>query len=326
MKSSVDHVIHSTLRKHADELNCIYFPYNGFYEWMLNSVPMRLHCPKDTLVHEWPCKHWKDNINWLPGGVEVIPNRIDIDAIIVNWRKEVPFIADKIAQQLHISSIIIDHELPAENANKNLRKYVNSRMPSKSVFISCSSLLSDEWAYNDNMEVIEIPYGFKIPDAIAKENEVLVVGDYNYYDTQLLNEMLNAHPNTKCLGYNGHGNKYKSMDEVISEMSKSLVCIMASESTIPPFLAMAAAASGCAIVTNSTRWTNHVFKHGESAMFFDSMPDIKKHVRSLLNNKNKLEDIMMQGKQNIIDNYSMKKFQENWISLMLDISKRIYKR
>lgn len=326
MKNSVDNVVHSAMRSIGEQLNCIYFPYNGHFEWMLKSTTMKLHCPKDSLVHEWPCNNWPENTNWLPGGIEFIPNRIDIDAIIVNWRKDQSLKAEKIADIFHLPLIIIDHELPSEESNTNLRKYVNSRMPKKAVFVSVSNVVNDEWKYNKEMEVVQIPYGFSVPEAITKENDVLVVGDYHADDTELLNEMLNSHPNTKCLGYNGHGVPYKTLDEITIEMAKSKICITASESTCPPFLAMTAAAAGCAVVTNQTRWTKCIFEHNDTVMFFDSVKDIKKHIRTLITNKSKLDDMAMKGKQIIIDNYSIEKFRQNWINFMADISTRIYTR
>ncbi len=326
MKNSVDNVTHSVMRRSGEGLNCIYFPYNGYFEWMLNLTTMKLHCPKGLLVHEWPCNDWSKNTNWLPGGIEFIPNRIDIDAIIVNWRKDQSLKAEQMADILHLPLVIVEHELPAADANTNLRKYVNSRMPKKAVFVSVSKVINDEWKYNKDMEVVQIPYGFNIPEPITKEHDVLVVGDYHAEDAELLNEMLNAHPNTKCLGYNGHGTPYKTLDEITTEMAKSRICITASEATYPPFLAMAAAAAGCAVVTNQTKWTESIFEHDDTVMFFDSIKDIKKHVRRLITEKNKLENMAMKSKQIIIDDYGIEKFIQNWISLMADISTRIYTR
>ncbi len=328
MKSSMDHVIHTAIHKEGGELNLIYMPYDGMFEWMMSTLPYKLYAPQNTSVYQWQCNNWPSNINWMPQGVKALPNRGDISGVVVNWRKDHAFTGEQMADQFHIPLIMVEHELPDASANQNLRNFVNSKMPNKAVFVTTHRVVRDEWDLDDSMEAFNIPYGFVVQDNkdILKDKEVLVVGDYSRGDSQMLEEMLSCVPDVTGIGYNQGTKEYSTLNEIILQMRRYKICITASQPNRPPLLAMMAAACGCAVVTNETRWTKAIFTEGKTALFFDAVSEIKKLVRTLTQSSELVDDMSIRSRKMIFKDHSMSAFIKNWTNLIQTLSKRVYIR
>jgi len=326
MKDAIDNVINKAIRKPGDDTNLLYIPYDGNFEWMMSSVPVRLYAPSNSLSREWPCNNFPQSLNWLPAGANFIPNRIDIQAVVVNFRKEAVHNAAGIAHRFHVPLVIVDHELPTKEASSNLKRFINSQLPPGSVYVTPHSMVNESWAYSDTMESYNIPYGFEKQEQSIKQNDVLVVGDYAPEDAGLLSELLNCHTKVMGIGHNGsRTTPYTSMKDLIYHMSNSQVCVVIFQEHRPPFFAMLAAACGCAVVTNRTRWTESVFENKTNAILFDNIDSVKRLVRELIHSDT-LDDMALAGQEMIERDHSINKFRDGWIDLLNDLSTRIYIR
>ncbi len=328
MKSGIDHVIHAAMRKNLEQFNVLYFPYDGWNEWMFNNTDIKAYTAKDALVYDWPCDDWPDNINMLPKGMLQIPNRIDLDAVVCNFRKDQVFQAEKIANIYHIPLILVDHELPNKSSNDNLRRYVHSRMPKQTIFVATHGIVVNEWKYpKEGCDAFVIPYGFVCERRALKSNDVLVIGDFSPEDRPLLNDMMNSDANVKGIGYNPRVTEpYSSFKEVENHLRTSRIVITASPETRPPMLALMAMAMGCVVITNKTRWTDTVIAHEENGMLFERSSDIKKIVKTLLNDHDLTRQLAGRGQEYIIDQFSPKKYVDSWTHLLRKVTKKVYIR
>lgn len=326
MKNQVDQVIHAATKKPEDEVRVLYLGYNGWFESLFGGTGITCYTAEDSNLYEWGGV-LPSNFNVLPKGMTFIPNRIDIDAIICNSRKTQVFNAAKLADAFHLPLILIEHELPGTSANKKLRQYVNSRLPERCVHVFPHEFVKEEWALGEDKESHIIPYGFHIPKQALRNNSVAVVGDYGMADYGLLEAMMNCSPEVVGMGNNpGVTVPYKSIGDVMRLLSESYVCVTACTPSAPPFLAMLAMACGALTITNRTRWTEKIIEDGKTGLLFDSATDIKRMVKSITADKDKLDNIALRGQKYITQNYEMSPFSQQWHKLIQTLITRTYKR
>ena len=141
----------------------------------------------------------------------------------------------------------------------SIRKFVNEKTPKNATYVVPNTIVSDAWDYNrSNIGTYEIPYGFDIVNT-EKVNNVLVVGDYNEQDFQLIDIAMDSHPSAYGIGYNSNTKEYSNFSELLEHIDKAKICITLTSKNKPPLLAMLAASRGCCVITNSTAWSKEVF-------------------------------------------------------------------
>jgi len=315
MKSALDHVIHSVLRKDEDPINILYFGYDGWFESMISKIPnTKFYVNKDYLQYPLDDCTTPYNFTILDKGMTYIPNRIDIDIVICNSRREQVNHAATIAAAYHLPCIFIDHELPNSNTKSSLREYVNSRLPKSCIHVCTSSIIVDEWILDK--DTIVVPYDISsVTIDKPKTQEVLVVGDYEPQDQRILDIMLNAHPDAKGIGNSKSLKKYDSYESLMYHMSNSKVCIMCINENRPPILAMMAMAAGCIVIINNTRWTTSIINHGDNGFIFDKANDIPKYVKLALSPESCIDT-----------DYTPHNSTNTWLSLVQDSIKGVYLR
>lgn len=329
MKSGIDHVIHAAIRKPATEVNALYLPYDGWFEWIFQNSGVRCYSSAEATAYDWLCGEYPPNINLLPKGMNYIPNRVDLDVVICNHRKDQVIKAANVADAYHLPLILIEHELPFETSKSNLRQYVNSRMPKRVVHVVTDQLVNEEWGlHNTDREVVHIPYGLVGFGSEVRDIEVLVFGDYTINDYSLLELMLASHPKSVGFGNNpGTGTQpFKKFKEVQKALGRSKVCLTAHSSMRPPFGMFLAMAAGCAVITNKTRWSSRFIEHGKTGFLFERGADIKKVVKDVCADEALKERVGMAGRKAILEQFSVDKFQSGWHNLIEQLSTRTYVR
>lgn len=321
MKTAVDQVIHSAIKKDA-HLNLLYMGYDGWFESLLLSPEINFYCPQDATLYERNAQ-LPINFTLMPKGMNYIPNRIDIDGVVCNSRVQQVQSAFQIAESFHVPLILIEHELPMASSKEKLRRYVNSRLP-RCTKVCTHNLVKEEWFLEDTKV---IPYGFPVAGNNIKNNKVLVVGDYHQADYGMLNTMMSCHSTVVGLGYNnGLTQEYKSYKDVFEHMTQSDICVVASQGHKPPLIALFAMAAGCVVVTNKTRWSERLITHEKDGILFEKSSEIKKVVRHLLQHESLVDDISLAARQNIRENHPHKEFVDGYINLIKEKTKEVYVR
>jgi glycosyltransferase involved in cell wall biosynthesis len=324
MKTQVDHVIHSAIRKPEDSINVLYMGYDGWFESLFSLSAVMCYMSQDGLCYEWGGV-LPNTYTVLPKGMAYIPNRIDIDMIICNSRQEQTFKAAEVADAYHIPLVLIEHELPGSTSSPKLRKYVNSRLPERCYHVVPDQMVADEWYLEKDTHVI--PYGLPYAPANIRKHNVLVAGDYNHDDYGLLNALINCNPDTATIGNNpGLTQPYKNLSDVVEAMSECYICITALSETKSPIVPMLAMSTGAVVICNRTKWTEHIIEDGKNGFLFDSVSDVKKIVRKLVNDKDLIEEIGTAAQRKIVSQHPYQTFNDNWIKLIHELSTRTYKR
>lgn len=325
MRIAIDSIIHSVSRKDDDPLNVLYFGYNGWFECMFGSIGIKCFTKENnTTQYEWAGMLPK-TFTVLPSSYPHIPDRIPIDAIICNSRRARLLDIANISRIQHIPFILVEHEIPFKNIKPALRSYINSRLPPKCIHVVPSDFVQKEWCLDDNVN--KIPYGIPVAPKTLKNNDVLIAGDFAEEDFGLLQFMLSVHPTAIGIGNNqGLTQPYTNYNDMLEAMCKSRICITAGGQTQSQTLILMAMSAGCVVITNSTPWTEHLKQQHNDIILFEKSSDIKKHVRSLMQNSDHVDQIGFNLCSAIRDNYSYSKFADNWKELLNRVTKEAYIR
>lgn len=331
MKSNIDYVIHSALRDNTKPLNILYYPLDGWYENLCLDRENRYYFTVESAVYKWPINQAPENFTVLPYGIKQIPNRLDLDLIIVNHRIEHLEKIKKVSDLFHLPIILVEHNLPKKDASTNIRKYINSRLPLNIHHIVTNDLIKDEW----NLEEVQtIPYGLEmnptwteLKDLENRTNDLIVIGDYSQEDYSLLGEMINSHHTTTALGNNAHYTKsYISTNFLSSQLQSHKVCLMASGDNRPPILQLLAMSQGAVLITNRNRWTEKIIKHEENGLLFNDTKDMKKCVRFALENNTARENIQCNAYKTIRSDHYYDDNTIKWKSYLSSVAGEVYQR
>lgn len=325
MKSGIDHVIHSELRKPGEEFKLLYYPYNGIYEWLYHSDMIKCYGNMEDIIYEWKTGSFPSSINHLKYGLYNVPQRLDFDAVVCNHRYEQVFKAQQISEYYHLPLIIIEHELPAKESKENIRKYVNSRMPKKAIHVITDPLVAKEWCLEKEYEYI--PYGFKPQKSLLRTNDIIVIGDYNVEDFGLLNGMMSCHPKIKGYGFNqGITQEYKSFEDLTNILCQSRIVILGNGSVRSPLLTMLAMSCGAMVMTNRTRWTENIITHQENGILFESIKELRGFSKKYMSDEDEVAKIALAGQSMILEKYPYTKSLSMWQELLQKVSKEVYIR
>jgi len=324
MKHGIDNVIYSALKSNEDPINILYMGYDGIFDTILSTTPNTnffIYKPKAL------CRFWgaplSNKFTYIDNFYN-IPNRIDLDVIICNDRKEQIFVAEKMSHHLHIPIVVVEHNLPSSKSKPSLRQYINSRMPNSRCVIPHKTI-KDEWYMSDDVDII--PYGIPIQKRIIKHKNVVVVNNFQDSNSDVLNKLLTISVDTIGVGYNGgRTQEYKHFGELIEFIRSAVVCITLVDEDGPPFIPLLAMGCGTVVLTNKTRWTTQIITEGENGFLFDGLKDARKKCKSILGDKDLVEDVIYNAYQYISNNHEREKFCDRWTNLIKSVIRKPYIR
>ena len=323
MKYSIDHVISAAFPS-VQSNAVISDVYNGVFEHLLTDTGIQIFSAENLINREFRHNKFPNNINMLPKGLNYIPNRFEPSAIIINSRQENMFSMMDIAEKYHLNVILFEHELPLKNVKTNIRKYINSRIKKNVTHVYPYELVKYEWHLEDSgKELIHIPYGIpNLKSDTEKDIDVLMVGDYQSGDRDVLEEILAINKNCVGVGYNnGLTKEYDDFKDIYKFMQRAKICVSLYPENQPPLYAMLAASAGAIPVVNRTRWTENLFIE---QMVFDDITKIKKTVDGFLNDTGR-EQIAAEIQDSILKQFDYAKFTKAFKDTIHSVSKKIYK-
>lgn len=320
MKQAIDHVINAAMMTNKDQLNVLYLGYNGIIDSLFRNNGINYYIVEEAQKYvsniELP-----DNFTKLPYGVNYIPNRIDLNAVIVNHRFQHIADAAHIADTYHLPLILVDHDLPGQNSTMKLRHFMNSQLPKRCVHVVPHPIVMQEWGI-DNAHLI--PYHLPVTNIVPKVRNVLVVGSENVIsDHMYITGLLNTDPNSLYVGRNGiYNTPYKNLDEMLKYISESYITVALQSDNQPPILPLLAMKNGSVVVTNRTRWTSSIISDGVNGFLFSSIDEAKKIIRKLLSDKMWLHDIIKEAEEteNTVDSHGL------WQRLVRNLATKAYIR
>lgn len=274
MKQLLEFVIDRAFIKSSEKISALYMPYDGKFEWLLKDMPLELYSSPELIYRENRSQKWPDNIYWLGHKLQYIPNRLDIDLIFCNHINQINT-ANALAQNFHLPIVFFNHELPQQSSraythytlDKLDREYIHFVYPHESY--------RQAWDHEGD-RVFVFPYSFPQVEALEREQEVVVLGDFHENDQYLIDAMLSVHPDAIGLGYNNNMTPYQDIDEVVAQLQKTRLCLTATEPKLIPFWAMLATSCGCQVITNKTPASvPHQFS------LFENVGEINKRVKEI---------------------------------------------
>lgn len=351
MKNYVDQVMHSALRKTGQEVNTIYYPFDGLFENIFGTIPVINHFV--SFFKKYPFNiAIPNNYNELPnealGRTEnyatSFPDRVDVDCIICN---------DILTEQNNTNSSMIStgwHVPLIVNVHSDV-DLINTHMIEDKINSTCikdenvysvfgHDVIKSRWGLENHPRAVTIPYGIPFlnnqNNFDERENIALICDVLNPETVDFINKVNQKIPNlniytTTPLSIEVNPNNTPTFcptfRDLLKVMNNNKICIaLNSEASHAPIIPMLAAANGCAIITNDCVWSSLIFNHNHDALLFKSLDQLQEQVFGLMFNSELINFLSDNAKQNMRSNYNMVDFQQKWITFISNVINKVYIR
>lgn len=328
MRNALDNILRPLMPKTVDELNILYFPYDGIFEQSLPMDNCRYYVMGDHQIYGSSEHLYGDNFYILKDGMLSYATKLDL--VIANHRKNQLHSARSFANDYHLPLILFDHELPALDASPKLRSFVSKQFNHNNHVFSFDNLLGEEW-YSDINTVCN--YGNAITLDLEKDifeykkNNIAFIGDHNPSDAPMISSILSSHDDIVGFGYNGDlTQEYTSFEELAAIMVHSRIILFVVQESRPPLMALYAMAAGCVPVFNESRWSNKWFKDKRTVKTFKDVSEISGIVSALLDDEESLVERGRRCMEYIEQNFPQNIFREKYTSIVNQTSNLMYNR
>jgi glycosyltransferase involved in cell wall biosynthesis len=320
--SKVKRIIDIANREKNSVYNILTFPTHERYETQLSKTGHNFYA-----LNIKDAKSWNESQTPIPENYYILPENqvceyINYDFILVQSRYWQYEIVSKINRNLQLPVIVLDHTLPPE-ISENQLKSLRSMAGNVNVFISEFSQRS----WNIDGDSLVIHHGidsdlFK-PMGIAKEKHVLTVANdfikRNYclhYD--LWCELTGDLPNKIVGETEGLSKSASSLSELVEEYNKCQVYFNTSTTPIPMSL-LEAMACGCAVVTVNASMMPEIIENGVNGFISNDKDELKKYLVQLLNDDDLREAMGNNARKTILEKFSEQAFLNKWNSVFDNI-------
>jgi len=321
MRNVIDNILRKIIDK-SEEVNILYFPYDGVFEQSLKSEKYKYYTMYQHQIHEFPAKSYPKNFYVLEDSVLSYITKLDL--VIVNNRKDQLNSARNFANSYHIPLLLIDHELPAPESSSKLRSFVSRQFNDEDSVIAFDKLLSEEWTIKINTPSRYSAQIYENPHKTRNTN-ICLVGSYSTYDYGLLREVISNHSDIETLGINpGITKPYNTFDEMLSLMADSEMSVHIIQEHRPPLMMLYGMSLGCIPIINETRWTKYWITE-DLGFLFRGISDIKKYRDILNSDKNKMTK-MSHACIEFSKQFDHQNFQFAFSSFVDKVNNKIYNR
>jgi len=320
--SKVKRIIDITNRDKNSVYNILTFPTHERYETQLSKTGHNFYA-----LNIKDGKKWNESQTPIPNNYYILPENqvceyLNYDFILVQSRYWQYDIVSKINKNLQLPIIVLDHTLPPEISEQQL-KSLRDMVGHTNVFISEFSQKS--WNINQNSMVIHhgIDSNLFAPRKLNKENHILTVANdfinRNYclhYDLWL--DTTVDLPNRIVGETEGLSKSASSLDELVEEYNKCQVYFNTSTTPIPMSL-LEAMSCGCAVVTVEASMMPEIIENGVNGFITNDKDQLKKYLIEILNDNNLRETLGNNARKTILEKFSEQAFLNKWNSVFDNI-------
>ena len=325
MRNSIDNIFRSLIDS-KEEINILYFPYDGIFEQSLMSSKCKYYTMVEHQIYPSARCIYPDNFHLLEDGILSYTTKLDL--VVANHRKDQLSFAKSFSDKCHIPLVLIDHELPAEDSSPKLRMFVGKQF-SNDRSICFDNLVTSEW-FTDIR--ILCNYGASLLPGLGnenlpeKKNDVCFIGDHSPNDSNMISEIVKMHPKIVSLGRN-HGvtQEYKSFENLLELMYSSRIGIQTIQDPRPPLLMLYSMSMGCVPIINNTRWTD-IWLDDSMGIRYTDVNTVKKHVDDLLKDETRLAEMSAKCINFVNSRFNLETFTELYESFIDNSTMIMYDR
>lgn len=334
MSNPVLTIIHKT-NKTSKQLNILTFPTHERYETQLAKTGHNFYAFRNNNVKNWNTKYASIPKNYHLLEPNKIPDDIEFDLILSQNKFGQFQIAQKLAYQLHLPIVSLEHTLPAPFWDEGVLQQTKKMNGVVNVFISDYSKTA--WGYfndldNDNA-IIEhsIDTSLFNPGEVAKrKNHILSVNndfinrDYclNFKQYQEVTSELPTNPVGDTPGFSEPA---KNTEDLIDKYRESKVFLNTAHISPIPTALLEAMACGCAVVSCNTCMVPEYIEPGYNGLLARSNEEMREHLTYLLANDALAYELGQNAVKTIKEKCSEDRFIEEWNNVFERASKGCFK-
>ena len=335
MANIIGSITRAATRQPNEPLNILTFPTHERYETGL--------CKTGHNFYAWRAegiKDWNRNYAALPNnytllnkdrGEDQIPIEVDIDLILSQNKCGQFQVASKLAHQLHLPLVSLEHTLPHVSWNRTtLETYYNMK-GHYNVFISDYSKV--EWGWKDSPAKV-IYHGvdtelFSPANNLAKKKHVLsVVNDWPNRDWccgfKLWQEVSKDLPVFPVGDSPGLSKPAGSILELVQNYREAQVFINTSLVSPYPTALLEAMSCGCAVVSTATCAIPEIIKNGENGFCTNDKAEMRSFLEKLLIDNELVQCLGIAARQTIVNKFGMDSFVSNWNEVFNIAKEHVY--
>jgi glycosyltransferase involved in cell wall biosynthesis len=310
--SKVKRIIDIANREKNSVYNILTFPTHERYETQLSKTGHNFYA-----LNIKDANKWNESQTPIPNNYYILPENqvceyINYDFILVQSRYWQYELASKINTNLQLPVIVLDHTLPPE-ISENQLKSLRSMVGNINVFISEFSQKS--WDIDASSLVIHYGVDSDLfrPAGVTKEKYLLTVAsDFVNYD--IWGELTGDLPNKIA----GDSKSVSPLSELVEEYNKCQVYLNTSTEPVPISL-LEAMACGCAVVTVNASMMPEIIENGVNGFISNDKDQLKKYLVQLLNDSDLREAIGNNARKTILEKFSEQAFLNKWNSVFDNI-------
>jgi len=323
MYSAIATILHRTSRQNRP-YNILCAPTHEAYESNLAKTGHNFYAWRQKGIKDWRTDYRQlpDNYVLLDGtrGIRQIPLDIKFDFVLSQNKFGQFQILSKLAEQLHLPIICIEHTLPEPSWSNDMLLGTKKLQGNINLFISEYSRKA--WGYEPT-EADVIHHGidtekFK-PSNEERQNHVLsVVNDWinrdgpcNFqtwkrvvFDGKIPYLVLGDTP--------GLSKPAASSDELVKAYQTSRIFLNTSRVSPIPTALLEAMACGCAVVTTATCMIPEIVKDGQNGFITNNEVEIYNRIQELRQNPELAAKLGEKAMETVVDMFSLDKFVNNW--------------
>lgn len=314
-------IIRAATKKENDTPHILMCGFDGYFETMFNDAGFNTYVMPTLSRYAWNVDLPRKGKNtFILPQTNDVPVDLEIDAVLCSDRLYQYDLTNQLATILHAPHICVEHFLSAGRIDEQGRVAVQ-KAQRFDAHISVSEEIASEW----NKTTI-IPYA---TDRITRENKeslVLLVGDFQQVDTQLVHQLLQHIPNLVVVGENpGLSRRLPNEVELEKLYDRASIYInIGTEGRVPPYLLKAMGAN-CAIISNMSPAFNGILTR-ENSILCSSFGQFIEGVNRLTASSAMRDTLGNAAQSTIIDNHSMSDFKASWKNILNSVGKRTYVR
>lgn len=308
--------------KQLNKLNVLTFPTHESYQSCLSKTGHEFY----LLLGEG-IKTWDNTYRPLPDNhhiIKTLPNNITFD-LVLSQNKFGQFpVAHKIANQLQIPLISLEHTLPVPTWPKGHIKQLKQQRGNVNVFISNYS--RGKWGWAEE-EAVVITHGIDTElftnKQLSRISQILsVVNDFRNRDIfcgfNFYQQATNGLPTFPVGATPGFSEPAKNTDELVKFYNESLIFVNTSLVSPVPTSLLEAMACGCCVVSTDTCMIPEVIEHNVNGYMCKNVSEMRFYLEKMLKNPELAMELGQKARQTIVDRFSVNDFVNNWNKLFYE--------
>lgn len=309
--------IHTILNRELNEhkLNILVYPYDGIFEKTLcEAVPeANFYCQYSEHIN-WTYEFAApDNMYLIEEPQINIPKHQIVNLAIINDRTKQYNNIRPLIYNMHIPTLEVLHCTTTNIQPADISK-INKAVHT-SYTRAVNTQIANSWRLNDF-----ISYPIQLNNAKTKTIQALMVGDFNYFDMQIIMPILKAIPDITILGNNNELSTKFSLERTLDYIERAEIYINLTNRTDVPYFLLHAMGSGCAIVSNETEATSGILQHQKNCLISNTINEFINNIKSLKNRDSLRIDLSSNAYQYINEHYNYTDNILKWKKIIYDTS------